>query len=88
MAESARLVAPLEEVGLDRVAEVGGKNASLGEMIRALSPKGVRVPPGFALTAEAYRLFLREAGLERPIADALSGLDPRRTADQIGRAHV
>lgn len=85
MAESARLVAPLEEVGLDRVAEVGGKNASLGEMIRALSPKGVRVPPGFALTAEAYRLFLREAGLERPIADALSGLDPRRTADLQAR---
>lgn len=43
----------LEEVGRDDVARVGGKNASLGEMIRALGHAGVRVPPGFATTAEA-----------------------------------
>ncbi|MFI5345974.1 MAG: phosphoenolpyruvate synthase [Elusimicrobiota bacterium] len=83
-----RLVVPLEDVGLDRIAEVGGKNASLGEMIRALAPLGVNVPSGFAVTAAGYRLFLREAGLERVIAASLAGLDATRTEDlQIrGRA--
>jgi pyruvate,water dikinase len=81
MGDTPRLVVPLEEVELGLVAEVGGKNASLGELLRALSPKGVNVPPGFAITAAGYRLFLRESGLERVIADALAGLDPRRTED-------
>src|SRR5690606_11036967 len=53
-----------DEVGLDDVALVGGKNASLGEMRRALVPMGIRVPDGFATTAEAYRAFLRSEGLE------------------------
>lgn len=43
------------EIGVDDVASVGGKNASLGEMYRALTPHGVHVPNGFAITAEAYR---------------------------------
>ena len=43
------------DIGLDDIPLVGGKNASLGEMSRALSAVGVRVPPGFAITAEAYR---------------------------------
>jgi pyruvate,water dikinase len=57
------------------VALVGGKNASLGEMVHALANYGIQVPPGFALTAEAYRLFLRENGLEKPLEDALGVLD-------------
>ena len=52
-----------DDVGMDDVATVGGKNASLGEMRRALTPLGVRTPDGFATTADAYRAFLREAGL-------------------------
>lgn len=63
MAENApsrtpRLIARFEEIGLADVPEVGGKNASLGELLRALAPKGVSVPDGFAITAEAYRRFL------------------------------
>lgn len=54
---------------------VGGKTASLGEMYRELAPQGVRVPPGFAITAEAYRYFLRQNGLDRRIDELLRDLD-------------
>lgn len=54
------------------LAEVGGKNASLGEMIANLSQKNIRVPPGFAATASAYRAFIRENNLEEKIATRLS----------------
>jgi len=57
------------------VEAVGGKNASLGEMISQLSESGVRVPGGFATTAHAFRTFLAEGGLARRIADRLASLD-------------
>lgn len=60
-----------DEVGIDDVAIVGGKNASLGEMIRALAPAGVRVPGGFAVTAEGYRHFIEAAQLGPLITDHL-----------------
>lgn len=63
------------EVGLEDVPLVGGKNASLGEMIRELSPLGVKVPGGFATTSEAYWHFLEHNGLKEAIARELSGLD-------------
>ncbi|MBI3869818.1 MAG: phosphoenolpyruvate synthase [Verrucomicrobia bacterium] len=63
------------DITIDDVPIVGGKNASLGEMRRELTPKGVKVPDGFAITAEAYRHFLREAGLEEQIRQTLTGLD-------------
>jgi pyruvate,water dikinase len=63
------------EVGLEDVPLVGGKNASLGEMIRELSPLGVRIPPGFATTSQAYWHFLEHNGLKEAIAKELSGLD-------------
>jgi pyruvate,water dikinase len=66
-----------EEIGIEDVPLVGGKNASLGEMYRALAPKGVKVPNGFAVTAHAYRRFLSEAGLEAAITDHLQGLDTK-----------
>ena len=69
------LVLPLEAVGLEAIAEVGGKNASLGEMIRELAGEGVRVPGGFATTAEAYRLFLRRGDLLPQLHRLLDGLD-------------
>lgn len=65
----------MEEVGINDVALVGGKNASLGEMLQALSKRGIRVPSGFVITAEAYRDTLRENGLEAPIRELLHGLD-------------
>ena len=64
-----------EEVGTGDVALVGGKNASLGEMIRNLSEKGVAVPSGFAITAEAYRYLLQETGIQEKIRDTLVDLD-------------
>mgnify|MGYP001313544835 FL=1 len=64
------------EVGLEDVPLVGGKNASLGEMIRELSPLGVRVPEGFATTSEAYWHFLEHNGLKEAIARELGELDP------------
>jgi pyruvate,water dikinase len=57
------------------VGSVGGKNASLGEMISQLSAKGVRVPTGFATTANAYREFLAQDGLDKKINDLLDKLD-------------
>ncbi|HEY5871311.1 MAG TPA: PEP/pyruvate-binding domain-containing protein, partial [Candidatus Tectomicrobia bacterium] len=53
------------ELGLDDIPLVGGKNASLGEMYRVLSTTGVNIPPGFAITANAYHAFLHEAQLQQ-----------------------
>ena len=60
-----------EQVGRGDVARVGGKNASLGEMVRNLAAQGVRVPPGFATTARAYWRFVEANGLKETIASAL-----------------
>ncbi|WNM60029.1 phosphoenolpyruvate synthase [Candidatus Nitrospira allomarina] len=64
-----------EEIGLQDISRVGGKNASLGEMYRELTPQGVKIPNGFAITAEAYRYVLREAGLDTKIQQILGDLD-------------
>jgi pyruvate,water dikinase len=63
-----------EKVGRGDVARVGGKNASLGEMVANLAAKGVRVPPGFATTADAYWRFIDANGLKEKIAAALADL--------------
>jgi len=64
-----------DELGIDDVPLVGGKNASLGEMYRSLSSQGVRVPNGFATTAQAYRDYLDHNGLKARIEEALAALD-------------
>jgi pyruvate,water dikinase len=69
------LVVPFAQVGLDAIPQVGGKNASLGEMIRELGGRGVRVPDGFATTADAYRHFIASNGLEDRLHALLDGLD-------------
>ena len=68
------------ELGLSDIATVGGKNANLGELVRHLVPLGVRVPDGFALTADAFRRHLREARLDDEIHAALDRLDVRDVA--------
>ena len=70
-----RFIRWFRELGIDDVPQVGGKTASLGELFRALTPRGVRVPDGFAITADAYRYFLSSAGLDRRIGAMLEGLD-------------
>ncbi|MDX5378259.1 MAG: phosphoenolpyruvate synthase [Halomonas sp.] len=69
-----------DQLGMDDVERVGGKNASLGEMISNLSGAGVTVPGGFATTAHAYREFLAHEGLNERINQALSRLD----VDDVG----
>ncbi len=64
-----------EEIGAGDVALVGGKNASLGEMVRNLGKNGVNVPSGFAITAEAYTYVIEKAGIMGKIRDILAGLD-------------
>ncbi|NVK22639.1 MAG: phosphoenolpyruvate synthase, partial [Kangiellaceae bacterium] len=64
-----------EQLGMNDVERVGGKNASLGEMISNLSNMGVSVPGGFATTADAFRGFLEQSGLNKRINQELDGLD-------------
>jgi len=74
-AQRVQLVKWFDELGIEDVPSVGGKNASLGEMYRELASKGVKVPNGFAVTAEAYRVFLKEAQLDAVIQSILKDLD-------------
>jgi pyruvate,water dikinase len=76
-----------ENLTSDDVSMVGGKNASLGEMIRSLKDEGVRVPDGFATTAEAYRKFLDANQLNEKIKSHLSELEREKTPlEQVGKA--
>jgi pyruvate, water dikinase len=68
-------VIPFEQLGMHDVETVGGKNASLGEMIGSLAKLGVQVPGGFATTAHAYREFLKQGGLDARIRAELAGLN-------------
>jgi len=75
MTDDKKYVMWFEDTGIQDVALVGGKNASLGEMIRNLEPKGVQVPGGFSITAEAYKYYIDKAGIADKIKDVLSDLD-------------
>ena len=74
---NAALTLFFREVTNDKVALVGGKNASLGEMFNKLSGQGISVPDGFATTAAAYWLFLDENGLRVPLTELLATLDTK-----------
>lgn len=63
------------EIGKNDVSLFGGKNASLGELYRSLSAKGIKVPNGFAISAQAYKFFIKSAGLEEKIKDVLKSLN-------------
>lgn len=74
-----------DEIGIKDVPLVGGKNASLGEMYQKLTPKGVNVPGGFAITADAYKHLLKESGVDRSIREILEGLDTHNIRDLMQR---
>ncbi len=76
------------EIGLGDIEDVGGKNASLGEMVSNLSSLGVRVPDGFATTADAFRRFIGDTGLAEDISAKLKGLDTddTRALAEVGKA--
>ncbi len=76
-----KLIVGIDQVGIKDVPLVGGKNASLGEMLRHLGSRGISVPTGFIVTAEAYRYFMKEAGLDVFIKKALRGLDTDNIRD-------
>lgn len=69
------LIIPFNQLRIEDVGKVGGKNASLGEMVQQLNPLGIHIPDGFAVTAEAFRLFLKENKLEEFISGTLQDLD-------------
>src|ERR1043165_2156455 len=69
------MVVWFRDLGMKDIERVGGKNASLGEMIRHLSQAGVRVPDGFATTADAFREFIAHEGLADRIKDTLGKLN-------------
>ncbi|MBE9125418.1 MULTISPECIES: phosphoenolpyruvate synthase [unclassified Coleofasciculus] len=74
-AKDNALILWFDEIGIEDIPIVGGKNASLGELIRQLQPKGVNVPTGFAITAYAYRHFIEQAGLETKLRKLFADLD-------------
>ncbi len=71
----SRYIVFFNEISLQDIQSVGGKNASLGEMYNNLSEKGIRVPYGFAITADAFRYFLSDNNLESPLAELMATLD-------------
>ncbi len=82
----ARFIRWFAEISMDDVPLVGGKNASLGELYRELTPQGVPVPNGFAITAEAYRHLLDEAGVWDELHRLLDDLDPDDVTELARRA--
>ena len=79
MPKEKEFVLWFKDLGIEDVPLVGGKNASLGEMYQNLGKKGVNVPNGFAVTAYAYRYFLKNAKIGQKIKDILSDLDKHNT---------
>ncbi len=87
MKEQAYIL-PYEEIGIKDVAQVGGKNASLGEMIVSLKAKGVPVPSGFVVTAAAYYHFLEDTKLDAFIAGTLKGLNTKNLKELARRGKL
>ena len=69
------LILWFDQVGIKDIPLVGGKNASLGEMMQQLTPKGINIPNGFATTAYTYRYFIETAGLEAQLRQLFTDLD-------------
>ena len=65
---------PFSQLSLKDLPQVGGKNASLGEMFNQLNEKGILIPDGFATTSEAFQFFLTENKLEQPLRELISKL--------------
>lgn len=85
MATKMKYIRWFKDLGIKDVPRVGGKNASLGEMMRHLTPKGVKIPDGFAVTARGYRHFIRRNKLGKQIEELLEGLDTHDVRDLARR---
>lgn len=86
MADAGNYIRWFNEITIEDIPLVGGKNASLGEMYQVLGPSGVIVPNGFAITAQAYRYMLNQACVWEQLKQTLSGLDPDNVSDLAQRA--
>ena len=82
---SKKLTRFFSDLTIKDIPEVGGKNASLGEMYSRLSRFGIKVPNGFATTASAYNYFLESTGLKQKIKEVLTGLDTKNVTDLMHR---
>ncbi len=82
---TSELLLWFDKIGLKDIPRVGGKNASLGEMITHLTKLGIKVPEGFAITTEAFRLFVDENDLEGKVKEAMKGTDPDDPANVAER---
>jgi pyruvate,water dikinase len=85
---SKNFIKEFADISIGDIPFVGGKNASLGEMFRELAAQGVKVPDGFAITAEAYLHFVQSAGIDRGIRQVLADLDTRNMANLSERGHA
>ena len=85
MKQDAKYIRWFEEIKIEDIPIVGGKNASLGEMYRELTSQGVKIPNGFAVTAEAYWYVIESAGILDELKDAMLGLDKTNLADLMKR---
>jgi pyruvate,water dikinase len=83
--EKSQYIRWFEEIAIEDIPLVGGKNASLGEMYRELTSQGVKIPNGFATTTEAYWHLLESAGLLEKLKEALAGLDKSDVSDLAER---
>lgn len=81
-------VIAFENIGLADIDQVGGKNASLGEMIQHLTAVGIKVPTGFATTSEAYQRFLSQDALDKRIYEILAGLQPENVEALAKASHT
>ncbi|MBU0627926.1 MAG: phosphoenolpyruvate synthase [Nanoarchaeota archaeon] len=86
MDRSSRYILWFNEIGIVDVPLVGGKNASLGEMYRNLTKKGVNIPNGFAITSSAYRYFIEEEHIEQELREVLNKYDGKSSSslDEVG----
>ncbi len=85
MNSSEKFILWFNQLGIRDIALVGGKNASLGEMYRHLTKKGINIPNGFAVTSYAYKRLLAKAGIEKDIGKILKGLKKKNVTDLAKR---
>jgi len=78
----------LKDISIKNVPEAGGKNASLGEMIKYLKPKGIKFPDGFVVTSTGYRYFLKQTGLDKFIKKTLKDLDIKNLNELARRGEI
>lgn len=88
MPQKRKFTVWFDEIRIEDVPNVGGKNASLGEMYQDLAPQGVKIPNGFATTSEAYWHFLDSAGILEKLKDTMSGLNKADVKDLAARGKI